>query len=280
MPKAIDLSVVAATVCKQRNFTLVRDLGVGAFKCAYLIEHNGKRYALKVAPISPSLLPRFEREAAALNGCSHPAIAVLHESSLFKDGSDEYWVSVEEYLSGGTLSDRCSRGALDPLVVRQIGASLGDALEHLRVRSLVHRDIKPANILFRSGDEAVLTDFGIVRMLEAPTLTKEYLPQGPGTPLYAAPEQLRNEMHLINWRTDQFDLALVLAECVLEFHPFGPEGDENLAVARLARRDPLPARSRDLLIERGFESLIKAMMPWPIQRYQYPADFVVALARN
>jgi serine/threonine protein kinase len=117
-------------------------------------------------------------------------------------------------------------------------------------------------------------------MLEAPTLTQEFLPQGPGTPLYAAPEQLRNEMPLIDWRTDQFGLALVLAECVLGFHPFGPEGEEGLAIARIARREPLPVRSREQLVQKGFGSLIRAMAPWPVQRYKSPADFVTALVRN
>ena len=86
-------------------------------------------------------------------------------------------MSVEEYLPGGTLAERFAAGRMEHPLIRNIGLSLADALDHLRGRNLVHRDIKPANILFRTSDTAVLTDFGIVRMLDAPSLTQDFLPQ-------------------------------------------------------------------------------------------------------
>lgn len=278
MPEQMDLAAVAAFVCQQRSCSLIADLGVGAHKRAFLIEQDGARFALKIAPITPSLKPRFEREAAALAGCKHPSVAVLHESVPLSLGGDEFWVSIEEYLSGGTLTSRVAAGQVDRALVRRIGLSLADALDHLRERNLVHRDIKPANILFRLADQAVLTDFGIVRMLDAPTLTQEFLPQGPGTPLYASAEQLLNEMVLIDWRTDQFGLAVVLAECALRFHPFTPEGDVPLAISRVARRQQVPPESCEKLTAAGFGSLIRAMAPWPVQRYRYPKDFIHALS--
>jgi serine/threonine protein kinase len=273
-----DLTDLAKALCQQRNCSLVRELGAGAHKRAYLIERDGARYALKIAPITPSLKPRFEREAAALSGCSHPAIAVLHETYAIASGNQEFWISVEEYLAGGTLSERLAAGPVEHSVIRNIALSLADALDHLRSRNLVHRDIKPANILFRTSDRAVLTDFGIVRMLDASSLTQDFLPQGPGTPLYASAEQLLNEKELIDWRTDQFGLALVVAEGALGHHPFTPEGDAMLAIARVARREPLPAQSRERLTEGGFAALIKALAPWPAQRHRFPRDFIAALS--
>jgi serine/threonine protein kinase len=273
-----DLAAVAALVCAQRKWTLIEDLGAGAHKRAYLIEHGKQRFALKIAPITPSLKPRFERESAALAGCAHPAVAVLHETFATVVDGREFWVSIEEFLAGGTLTKRRAAGKIDGPLVRRMGLSLADALDHLRERSLVHRDIKPDNILFRSADEAVLTDFGIVRMLDAPTLTQEFLPIGPGTPLYASAEQLLNEKTLIDWRTDQFCLALVLAECAIGHHPFTPEHDPPLAVSRVAKRELLPQVSRDRLTETGFGVLIKALAPWPAQRYRLPKDFIQALS--
>ena len=274
------LNYVAATVCSQRSLTLVDELGTGAFKRAYLVEKDGARYALKVAPITPSLRPRFEREADALRGCSHPAIAVLHDVFPHSADGHEYWVSIEEFLAGGTLAERCIAGPLDPALVRHIGLTLTSALDHLRTRNLVHRDIKPANILFRTGNAAVLTDFGIVRMLDAPTLTQDFLPIGPGTPRYAAAEQLLNEQRLIDWRTDQFGLAIVLAECVLGHHPFDTDGDLPHAIARVARREPVPEATRERLASAGFPGLVKAMAPWPAYRYRMPNMFHDALSVN
>jgi serine/threonine protein kinase len=274
----MDLAVVAEVVCKQHNFSLVDELGVGAHKRVYLVEQQGSRFALKIAPITPSLKPRFEREAAALRGCAHTSVAVLHDTFSLALGGQEFWVSVEEYLAGGTLATRFTSGKVDGFLVRRIGLSLGGALEHLRDRNLVHRDIKPANIMFRTGDDAVLTDFGIVRMLDAPTLTQDFLPQGPGTPLYASAEQLLNETELIDWRTDQFGLALVLAECAIGRHPFAPENDLPLAIMRVAKRQAVPQQSCEQLSSAGFGALVRAMAPWPAQRYRDPQDFIEALS--
>lgn len=273
-----DLEAVAGDICKQRSWTLIRELGAGAHKRAYLIEHSGNQLALKIAPITPSLKPRFEREAVALRGCAHPAIANLHESSALDFSGREYWVSIEEYLAFGTLAERSAGKRMASEDVRRIGLVIADALLHLRQRNLVHRDIKPTNILFRTEVDPVLTDFGIVRVLDAPTLTQDFLPQGPGTPLYAAPEQLLNEIPLIDWRTDQFGLALVLAQCALGYHAFGPEGDFPLAVSRVARRESLPTRSQADLKAAGLSSLLKALSPWPVERYRTPETFLTALS--
>ncbi len=275
-----DLAAVAAHVCKQRNAALIRELGRGAFKRAFLVERGDGKFALKVAPITASVKPRFEREAAALAGCSHPAIAVLHESSAWTIDGQEYWVSIEEFLEGGTLADRQAVARLTHDQVREIGVALLDSLDHLRTRSLVHRDIKPANIMFRKGSEVVLTDFGIVRMLDAPTLTQDFAPQGPATPLYAAAEQLLNEKALIDWRTDQFCLALVLAECIVGNPPFAANRDFSLAVSRVAKREQLPADSADLLKKANFGPLLKALSPWPAQRYRLPKAFADALQKG
>jgi serine/threonine protein kinase len=277
-PGPQDLIDLAKALCQERNYSLIRELGAGAHKRAYLIEMDGTRYALKIAPITPSLKPRFEREAVALSGCSHPAVALLHETYAVASANQEFWISIEEYLSGGTLAERFAAGPIEHSLIRKIALSLADALDHLRYRNLVHRDIKPANILFRTSDTAVLTDFGIVRMLDAPSLTEDFLPQGPGTPLYASAEQLLNEKELIDWRTDQFGLALVLAEGALRHHPFTPEGDAMLAIARVARREPVPEQSRQKLTESGFGSLLRALAPWPAQRYRFPGDFIAALS--
>ena len=91
---------VAEAVCAQRNCTLKGPLGSGAFKRAYLIERAGTAFALKIAVTTPELKPRFEREAAALSGCSHAAIAKLFESGACSVDGTEHWVSIEEYLAG------------------------------------------------------------------------------------------------------------------------------------------------------------------------------------
>ena len=165
-------------------------------------------------------------------------------------------------------------------MVRDIGVSLAGVLEHLHERRLVHRDIKPANILFRdAGNLPVLTDFGVVRMLDQPSLTRDFLGMGPGTPAYAAPEQLNNEKAQIDWRTDQFGLAVVLAEGLLGRHPFAVPGQgRREAITAVATKSTLPATSAEQLVDLGFAGLIPALHPWPVARHRRPADFIAALA--
>jgi serine/threonine protein kinase len=271
------LELVAQHGCVQLNANYIRPLGNGAFKSAHLVEISGIPYALKVAALGPHSQARIERECEAQRGCAHPAIAKLHQSFAFSDEGANYWVWIEEYLSGGTLNERRGSELLEPDVVRTIAVHMIGALDHLRIRSLVHRDIKPANIIFRTESAPVLTDFGIVRALDLPTLTQHFLMQGPGTPAYAAPEQLNNDIALIDWRTDQFGLAVVLAECLLGHHPFAPDGDIHGAIARVASRAALPAPTERALQQSRFISLVRALTPWPHTRYRTPQQFIDAI---
>lgn len=259
---------------------MIGGLGAGAFKNAYLIEYEGNRFALKIALVSGELKARFEREVTALEGCEHPAIARIVTSGPTTHSGEDYWVIVEEYLPFGTLAERASQAAPALNDIRHFGVVLAGALGHLADRGFVHRDIKPANILFRTPTEPVLTDFGIVRVLGEKSLTQDFMAQGPGTPRYAAPEQLLNEKSAIDWRTDQFGLALVLVELLIGHHAFSqkPSAQPRDAIISVANRETLPPTTQDHLKQCGFGCLIKALSPWPVQRYRRPDDFIRAIS--
>lgn len=280
MSASLDLSAAAADLCKKRGFEFHGELGKGAFKSAYLAKNAQTSFALKLAAVTGSA-ERLIREIAALQNCSHPAIARLFDAFTFAYGGLQFWVVCEEYLAGGTLESRLKTGVLPPALLRGIAVTLAEVLEHLNDRKLVHRDIKPANIMFRTDLAPVLTDFGIVRMLDQPTLTQAFLNMGPGTPAYASPEQLTNDKALIDWRTDQFDLAIVLAEGLLGYHPFLEQGKTiHDAIMSVAAQQEMPAENAQRLQELGFGCLIKALKPWPIARYRRPCEFVESLKKQ
>ncbi|WP_175673480.1 serine/threonine protein kinase [Burkholderia ambifaria] len=279
MNNTADLADVARRLCVTIDATFVEPLGSGAFKQVFLIEKAGQQLALKISTISEGLQPRFEREVAALRECNHSAITKIFDCLPYRELATVYWATTEEYLPGGTLSARQQGEAISIHEIRGIGLTLAHALAHLDSKNLVHRDIKPANILFRSSNEPVLTDFGLVRMLDASSLTEDFVFQGPGTPFYSAPEQLNNNKAAIDWRTDQFGLAVVLAECALNYHPyFCPGMTRQETVQSVAEYKNIPERTAHDLTNIGLVALIRALQPWPISRYRWPSDFINALS--
>jgi serine/threonine protein kinase len=225
-----------------------------------------------------ALEERFRREVEALQRCKNPSIAKIVDVRRVVVASRNYWLFMEEYIDGGSLVGRFLGKGLSLADVLLIGRGVAGAIAHLRELRIVHRDIKPANILISLEErKPFLTDFGIARILDASTLTKDFLAQGPGTPFYAAPEQLKNEKHLIDWRTDQFGLAVTLACCLLERHPFRPDGSsDHDAIVRVASRLEIDDGTSAQLTHLGFGFLLKALQPWPINRYRRPEDFVDA----
>jgi serine/threonine protein kinase len=278
MTSQSDLVEIATKIARQYGFDLVRQLGQGAFKTAFLASKGQQQFAFKVARLTGST-ERLFRETVALRGCDHPGVAKLYEAFPAEAHGAQWWVVIEELLAGGTLLDQMD-GPLDPDRTRRIGLAIAKVLEHLHERRLVHRDIKPANIMFRtSDDQPVLTDFGIVRMLDKPTLTHAFVPMGPGTPMYAAPEQLLNDKSLIDWRTDQFGLAIVLGECLTGRHPFARHGQTAQdAISAVAARHDLPTESAEELNRLGFSGLVRALSPWPVNRFRKPQDFVLSFS--
>src|SRR5207249_4414978 len=71
--------------------------------------------------------------------------------------------------------------------VIEVIVEIGSALEAAHQAGLVHRDVKPANILLDDRGRAKLTDFDLVRVLDAPAGTTAGM---MGTLHYAAPECL------------------------------------------------------------------------------------------
>lgn len=203
--------------------------------------------------------------------CNSPHIAKLFDSGKFRafDGA-EYPYSIEEYLDGGTLTERLALNrVLTPATVKEYGRVLTNALDHLKSLGLVHRDIKPDNLMFRAGvDTPVLVDFGLVRDLSQISLTATWLPHGPGTPYYAAPEQLNNDKGLIGWRTDQFSIGIVLGIALTGNHPFaGPSMTQIEVVGAVAARRSCSSEFRQLLSKAGLDGLARMIAPWPVQRY-------------
>ena len=283
MPTPV-LAQIAIEFAEKNHLTDVVFKGKGNFKETYrTTTRDGEFIALKILDPQKCSLERSQREIQTMMKCDTPLIAKLYDHGSFSaNNGQSYYFCIEEYMDGGSLAEQLSSGILTPITIHQYAVTLVGALDYLRSMSLVHRDIKPENIMFRSSSNApVLVDLGVARDLSESSLTPTWLPQGPGTPYYSAPEQLNNEKHLINWRTDQFSLGIVIGICLTGAHPFSEMGmTKGDTVAAVATRRPCTSDFAKRASDIGFSFVVKMLDPWPHRRYLSPAELLEDLRRT
>ncbi|MHB0971576.1 MAG: serine/threonine protein kinase [Thermoanaerobaculia bacterium] len=229
---------VARNIAKEQDLALVGLRGEGAFKHTFEVANsNGEVFALKLFK-SADVTERTAREVAAMKRCRHPNIARLLAIGNFIDSGESFVFSIEEFLAGGSLGERLTKQLMSDNEFYPIGIQLADALAHDAALDLVHRDIKPDNIMFRNeGPTPVIVDFGLVRDLNAPSVTASFAMRGPGTPYFASPEQLNNEKQMIDWRADQFGLGVTFFYALTGRHPYQHDGDTPADVVGCCRAE-------------------------------------------
>ena len=209
--------------------------GMSTVYCAFdtLLERN---VALKILHEQfgrdEEHVERFRREARAVAQLSHPHIVTV----IDRGEEDGRQFIVFELIDGENLKELVVRGG--PLPVRRVlelGLEVGRALSFAHTQGLVHRDVKPQNVLLNGEGLAKVTDFGIVRTLDAvgQTETGTVL----GTSHYIAPEQARGER--VDAQTDVYSFGVVLYELLAGEVPY--PGDNFLTVAMKHVNDPVPS---------------------------------------
>lgn len=210
-------------------------VGKGGDKVAFRASRDGEILALKVLlePVEnddaedydqEQATERFRREmiGMAATDCPH-IIKVVDEPQLRTIGNKKHVWYTEPYLDKGTLQGRLKvHGPLTQDEVHELARSLFLAVEAMwgSEHRVVHRDIKPGNIGFTADGTPVLIDLGIARFTLMSSITSSSV-VGPGTGRYAAPEQFDiTRIANIDFRTDLFQIGIVLVEALTGAHPF------------------------------------------------------------
>lgn len=210
------------------EFEILRELGRGGMAAVYLAHETALNRKVAIKVMSPALLTgegmvrRFRQEAITVANMSHPHIITIHAVRQIED----LHFFVMKFVEGRSLEHIVR--ATGPLPIRTVRGLLwmvGNALAYAHRRGVVHRDVKPANILLDEDGNAVVTDFGIAKLV----IRENGIPRTSrgnetqtgvivGTPTYMSPEQCLARP--VSAASDQYSLGLVAYELLTGRPPF------------------------------------------------------------
>src|SRR5687768_18313154 len=261
------------------QYVLERELGRGGMGVVFLARDLklDRLVAIKSLPLhladDERVRERFLREARTAARLSHPNIVPIHRA----DEIDGRVFFVMGFVDGESLAQRvAARGALPPMEVIGLLRDVAAALHEAHRLGIVHRDVKPENILIdqRTG-RAMVTDFGIARVVEAAPLTATGLLLG--TVQYMSPEQVVGEA--VDARSDIYSLGVVAFHALTGRFPFQSESASAVLVAHVTKEAP---KTRDVApdISPALGDIVdRCLAKEPAQRFQSAGEVVAALSR-
>jgi len=263
-----------------QRYKIEEELGAGGMSAVYKATDPNLKRIVAVKLVHPHLskdpefVRRFEIEAAAVAQLRHPNIIQVFD---FNHDGDTYYM-VLEFVPGETLQARLKRlnnqnRKLSLEDVVKLSAQVCDATSYAHKRGLVHRDIKPANVMLDVQGNAILMDFGIVRIIGGTTHTATGAVVG--TALYMAPEQIRGEHP--DHRADIYSLGVMLFEMAGGRPPFN--SDSAMTIMMMHLNDPVPDIGElNPAVPFALKTIIhKALEKNPTDRYQSAVEMAADL---
>ncbi|KAK4749988.1 hypothetical protein SAY87_027437 [Trapa incisa] len=192
-------------------------IGSGSFGTVHLAmtRATGALFVVKTARTDAAVVS-MKNEADILESLDSPHVVKYLGKDVMRgqDNRDRPAIFME-YVAGGSLWDVVEKfgGSLDEEVIRLYTRQILHGLHYLHSKGIVHCDLKCKNVLLASDGNVKLGDFGCAKRLAGsegrPILARSW-GSISGTPLWMAPEVLRNEG--LDTKSDIWSLGCTLIE--------------------------------------------------------------------
>src|SRR6266550_5946474 len=229
------------------SYILEKLLGYGGSSAVFLAQNRltNEKVAVKVflprstmdRQAQKNFYKRFLLEAEAASKLDHP-----HILSIYSYGQDQGLpYIVMPYMPGGTLSEYVQKhGPLSLTEAQLYLEQIAAALDYAHEQGCVHCDVKPANILLDGAGNALLSDFGIARLMQPDAVAAERAMKSPetlmGTPDYISPEQALGQP--LDGPSDIYSLAVTLFFLLAGSPPFKAESSIAMALLHVHETPP------------------------------------------
>ncbi|MBZ0289872.1 MAG: serine/threonine protein kinase, partial [Anaerolineae bacterium] len=273
------MSEASANTNRFGPYFVQEKLGGGGMAVVYkaLNEESGATVALKVLRASlaeqAGMVERFMQEATIVNRLRHPHVVAVNNYGMLKG---RFYLELQ-YMPGGTLAQRFKKPVeIGPQEAVRLLRHVASALDYAHQMGVVHRDLKLENILLDKRGDALLSDFGIARLVDGTRMTATGSVMG--TPLYISPEQARGESKM-DRRSDLYSMAVIAYLLAVGRFPFN--GNNMLAILNqhVTEPVPLPSSINPNLPAALDAVLLKGLAKRPEERYPSADTLVEALAR-
>lgn len=203
-----------------QRYELGRLLGQGTFAKVYHARDvkSGTSVAIKVIDkekiLKVGMIDQIKREISVMRLVKHPNVVELYEVMASK--TKIYFVM--EYVKGGELFNKVSKGKLKESVARKYFWQLISAVDYCHSRGVCHRDLKPENLLLDEQGNLKVSDFGLSALAESKR-QDGLLHTTCGTPAYVAPEII-NRRGYDGCKADIWSCGVILFVLLAGYLPF------------------------------------------------------------